>query len=378
MASTHSWHPGSPALNSCWTFNIPIHPDELLSSWLIRIALKHSTNPLSLTGEIWPNFRAWTIDLDRNLSDQKLHKLSLLSGVPFEAISRVLLKNYASHIIADNFLPKGNWPWILSIGSRNRKHSSGAQICPKCLNTLDPYYKVQWRFAWHTICEVHRTPLIQRCPHCHTLINPTNLKYYDQTISICYQCKKPLSEFENNHPVHSPSLDLALEFQQETDNVLRKREASAINSTLSVQEWFQLNRFLINITKKSPIRLKNEINPHIPINTTSTQTGLAIEMLSTQDRLSLLSCVQKLLTMPPSELISQLNHSISPSELHDPRILMPEFLKKHFQRSAVSTRKTNLSHITPTSFPPPKSPTQVKRKWARLMRKYYLDYENMR
>lgn len=378
MAPSYSWHPGSPALNSCWTFNIPIHPDELLSSWLIRIALKHACSPLSLTGEIWPDFRSWTIDLDRNLPDKHLNTLSVFSGVPSKSISNVLLKNYASCITMNNSLPRGHWPWILSIGSRNRKHSSGIQVCPECLNTSDPYYKTQWRFAWHTICEVHKIPLIQRCPHCNTLINPVNLEYCDQVLSICYHCKRSLSSSKINHNIHPSMLNLALDFQQKADNVLLRKKVNYKSYKLSIQEWFQFYRFLINITRKLSIKQKINTSPNKAFNSTSTLTGLAIEMLSIQERLRLFSNTQKLLLMTFSDLMLILNQSVSPSVLHDPKISMPNFLKQHLQHPQVSTRQTYSSNTTPTSIPPPKSPKQVKQKWARLMRKYYLDYENMR
>lgn len=374
MGSPYSWHPGSPALSGRWTFSIPLYPDELLSSWLIRVALKHACSPLSLTNEIWPNFRAWTLDLDRGLSAQQLKNLSDISGIQEISISNTFLSNFATEIYSNKALPKGLWPWILSIGSRNRKHTSGLQTCNECANELNPYYKVESRFAWHTICEKHKTILIQRCHHCNSLINPITLEYSDKSISICSDCKKPLFHKNINSQNDAIDSELALQFQQTTDQVLIKKEAYYGEHRLSVSEWFQLCRFLVNIQHKNPrstVEIFIESKSH-------TKTGLALEMLSTHDRIKLFKNVQQSLTISPTILMKKLSQAYSPSVLNDSRVLMPSFLKSHLPTHYLSSKRTRKgSQINQPDIPAPKSRTQVKQKWQRLLRKNNLNDEDL-
>ncbi len=375
MGSSYTWHSGSPALGSRWTFNVPLYQDELLSSWLIRVSLKHACNPLSLTNEIWPDFRVWTLDLDRGISAQHLQKLSTVSGINEISIANTFLSNFVSEIYPNKSLSSGIWPWILSIGIRNRRYFSGVQTCSECLKEPNPYFKIQSRFAWHTVCEKHETLLTQRCPHCNSLINPINLEYFDKNLSICSFCKESLFYQETYHNNCSVDSTLALQFQQTSDQALIKKEVYYGEHKLSVSEWFQLCRFLVNIQHKNSrftVDLFSSGNKH-------TQTGLALEMLSINDRFILFNNVQKSLSISPTALMKKLGQAYSYSVLNDPRICMPVFLKAYLPIHDLSGKRRirGESQIIEPSIPKPKSRIQVQQKWRRLMRKHHLNYEDL-
>jgi glyoxylate carboligase len=52
-----------------------------------------------------------------------------------------------------------------------------------------PYYRLQWRFAWHTGCEKHRCTLLDRCYACNSPVEPHRLFAEDQQISLCATCR---------------------------------------------------------------------------------------------------------------------------------------------------------------------------------------------
>ena len=140
--------------NTQWLFHLPLQKDELLSSWLVRVAFAHGCDPLTLAGCLWPRERVWTIDLDRNLPLPLFMQLASVAQLPSDALYNASLQPIIQHISrSDNTIHKSA-SWILSLGSRNRKHTGGLQICPRCLAETTPvYYQRSWRIAYFGDCD---------------------------------------------------------------------------------------------------------------------------------------------------------------------------------------------------------------------------------
>src|SRR3954466_10189782 len=81
MASTYTWHPGANPVGPKWPIPVSLLPDELFSSWLVRVALAHGCDPLTLTRTIWPRWRVWCSDLDRGIDASHLKSISECSGI---------------------------------------------------------------------------------------------------------------------------------------------------------------------------------------------------------------------------------------------------------------------------------------------------------
>ena len=59
--------------------------------------------------------------------------------------------------------------WLLP-GLFHPKDRSPA-VCPACIDESDqPHLKLLWRYAFVAYCPTHRTPLVDRCRHCETLL----------------------------------------------------------------------------------------------------------------------------------------------------------------------------------------------------------------
>jgi len=229
-----------------WGITVAIQDGELLSSWLVRTALAQGCDPLVLTGHLWPKWRIWTIDLDRGLSADRLNQLATASGIDATCLDASTFRAFAEELQIDvvNF---GTWPWLLSQGSRNRRHHGGLQYCPRCLEEdAAPYLRRTWRLAWHTACERHEEELRDRCPACQAVPEPHRLVAFEGRINRCATCRTDLTCVP-----HKPADPGVLAFQRSADSVLRTRSGSFGNQLLGANEWFSLARFLIVLIRRA-------------------------------------------------------------------------------------------------------------------------------
>jgi len=143
-------------------------PDELLSSWLIRLAngyrmeLSEFLDMLCLTSHIH------ACDVDRLAPEILLIRLSELTGTTIEAARRTLLQSRFGILRTDRLhIQSVAWPWQIPIGhSRHHGRTCGFQICPRCLAEGETYFRWQSQVALFCCCEVHGCLLIDQCPRC--------------------------------------------------------------------------------------------------------------------------------------------------------------------------------------------------------------------
>ena len=150
----------------------PVHPhrfpDELLSSWLVRLA--HS-NGLKLqtfsTLALGRTATLWNRDIDRCANDALLATLADQTGSTIDELKHGLLSIYEG-VIFERANPNGNTPWILPLGIyHGTRRGFGMQFCPLCLfHDPAPYFRRHWRLALVTICDRHGILLHDRCPQC--------------------------------------------------------------------------------------------------------------------------------------------------------------------------------------------------------------------
>lgn len=178
----------------------PIHPhpldDELLSSWLVRMAhgngLKLQTFTTLALGH---KASLWNRDIDRSATDDVLVALSRQSGATLEELRGGLLSAYEG-LVFEHHNQVGNTTWIMPLGIYHRtRRAFGMQFCPSCL-FFDPvpYFRRRWRLALTTICDVHGSLLHDRCPKCGAPViffrNDLGHRrdYQLGTHTLCWQC----------------------------------------------------------------------------------------------------------------------------------------------------------------------------------------------
>jgi hypothetical protein len=357
-------------MSVCWGIPVPLLPGELFSTWLVRAAIKQGCDPLVLTSDIWPRWRTWTIDIDRCITLDRINILASVSGVAQDEIINATLGPTIKEIIPDNKKAYSIFPWILALGSRNRKRNGGLQFCPKCIaNDKQPYFRQQWRLAWHTSCSKHLCYLYDRCPQCNFPIEPHRLLSADRHVAICANCKLDFRLVASSAP------DLAaLRFQNITDEVVSRQEGYYGQERLGSSDWFFLARFFISLIRKAARgkqlfikKIMMELGVDI-YSLKTPATGLQLELLSVYERAQLLSATEIIMSAGPERFLHFImGTSASIKSLREPDQKLPQFMERIFPPipQNINKKKRNKRKITDK----PRSYQAVLRMWARIKRK---------
>lgn len=178
----------------------PIHPhrlaDELLSSWLVRMAHGNGLKLQTFTTlALSRGANLWNRDVDRCATEGILAALSNQTGSTVEELRGGLLSAYEGTVF-ERHNSVGNSTWIMPLGIYHRtRRAFGMQFCPSCL-FFDPapYFRRRWRLALTTICDIHGTLMHDRCPSCGAPViffrNDLGHRrdYQLGTITLCWQC----------------------------------------------------------------------------------------------------------------------------------------------------------------------------------------------
>jgi hypothetical protein len=184
----------------------PIHfkplPDELLSSWLVRLAHSHGLKVQTFCNLIFGNqLQIWNRDIDRLAPGWLITELSDRTGATIEQVMNTTLQSYQG-IIYHRHRASGTLSWIQSLKLHHRKFEGfGLQFCPICLAAdKEPYFRKSWRVAFNTVCSTHQCMLHDRCPHCGhgVAIHRNDMRHmeYVSTVSLreCHHCGFDLSK----------------------------------------------------------------------------------------------------------------------------------------------------------------------------------------
>ena len=187
---------GSKGLSGrLWPAHIKPQPDELLSSWLVRLAMAHASKLHTFCSIIWPRKQIWNRDIDRSADPELLQTLSDRTATSIERVRATTLAAYES-VLYEEHKNLGPAAWITPVGVYHRTHTKcGLQFCPHCLAEDEkPYYRRKWRLAFMVACERHHTLLHDRCPGCHGAINfhrdelGNFRKFAAESLTTCNHC----------------------------------------------------------------------------------------------------------------------------------------------------------------------------------------------
>jgi len=183
---------------------VRVHPleDELLSSYLSRVALSHgmSLDELLLYLKELKQFPVG-LDIDRAPNQSLIKYLSDKTGCGQNVIESMTLKKYEG--IVFETLPRLGWGNLLlpAPGNSRRKIRTGLPFCPECFKTDKiPYFRTYWRLAFCTICPKHQMILHDRCTECGEPVIASFYGHsrwrYENTAIRCSQCGFDLSRTE--------------------------------------------------------------------------------------------------------------------------------------------------------------------------------------
>jgi hypothetical protein len=152
-----------------WPVKVTPLRDELLSSWLHRLARAHGLSPRHFGEYLGVGAGAWSARLDLALPEFVLNLLHHQTGVDRDRIAAMTIgaKEWRSLLL----------PLRHSLGSTHadQRQATWQQFCPACLAEDEaPYFRQGWRRASVMACRRHGQGLLDRCPACRQGLAPFN------------------------------------------------------------------------------------------------------------------------------------------------------------------------------------------------------------
>ena len=291
----------------------PPHPNELLSSWIIRNSIVQGSDPMGWVYGFWGEWRAWTRDIDRHLPWQQTIELSRFSRLPPEEIQAMTLTPVITAIHGRVPDVCKSWEWVIPTGRRNRSVVSGLQFCPECLKEKGVYFPKDWRLSWHTQCPKHHIRLFDKCDKCAMPFSPHLIDFTSPHVYLCTRCGNDLRTMRAY-----PSPASALLLQQRIEDML----VSPDTITRYYPQWRlqtvkELFLFLRDLIVLSIVFSKNEerfekwqgfLFGKVYFEPYYSRTGLTFDMRNIKERESLLLTAFHLLEHTPQYLIGSIQH----------------------------------------------------------------------
>ena len=228
------------------------YPDELLSSWLTRIAFAHGyslTTFLALF--IKHDGSALSrIDLDFNDNKEFINHLASKCRLSVQTLHMLSLRSEEGYLFeaSDNTL----YPPKQIRKLKDKRTHYGLVFCPKCLaQDSQPYWRKEWRYLFYNACPKHHLFLTDRCGACYERVHFSKMKP-SEAVVYCSKCGHDLRKTITRHISLEQSLGIkAIKWFEQG----LKEEYFVINNTkipsLFVVHVYNLLYYKINSLKKS-------------------------------------------------------------------------------------------------------------------------------
>lgn len=171
-----------------WTFRPEPCADELLSSYLTRLAHRHGQSAYRYCTYHFPAIAIWNRDIDRTATDRLLSAISQKAGMPADRVADMTLRVFETRMRGQCVLPResmGIAAWINAVGVYHRTRvRHGLQFCSVCLAESTGYRRI-WRLSFVTVCPDHGQVLQDGCPHCDAPVVPHR---NNVCITRCHTC----------------------------------------------------------------------------------------------------------------------------------------------------------------------------------------------
>lgn len=198
--------------------------DELLSSWLVRLAAGNSLKLKTFTRTrfgLGQDF--WRHDVDRFASAELTSKIAKATGVSEEQAFATTLAAYEGAPY-EQHTTIGPQRWLLPVGKGSAWTLHGQQFCPRCLaNDTAPYFRRRWRLSMSFACIEHQAMLLDACQKCGGSVSFYGGDFHHLTLpeqalmTKCWQCGYDLRRQEDAGNVLQPDM---IAFQKNLYEVL--------------------------------------------------------------------------------------------------------------------------------------------------------------
>lgn len=356
------------AVRGPWPARIKPLENETLSSWLVRASLANFSSPSGVTNYIWPDWRAWTRDIDRQLSPERFKALKQVSTLSEGEINNMLLEPLAQQISQHGKLSSSSaWRWVVQRSTRNRNTVRSTQFCADCLREdVTPYLRRHWRLSFITVCTRHHVNLLDSCPHCGASVEVH--KITRGKLRQCAHCRWDMSDIDTV-PCNSQLL-----------LVTKTLEQQAFGTRKCHPDPFERLTYLLTIVRRAAKQLTVTSNDSFVLFQRENKdlegfnkfSSLSFDWLDTNDRRHLLESVVTLMLMKNEQLaLSLMESGMSLGFLQNCSDTMPAELIQYFPE------KRQLDRHPPSQ---PKSSDKkipsrrtIERRWQAFLVKHGLD-----
>ncbi len=227
-----------------WPLPLAPHEDELLSSFLVRVAHRHGLSPYRFCAFHFPGVPVWNRDIDRSASNEFLEAVATKAGLSLERVVQMTLCSVGARL--GQGAARGPAPWINTVGIYHRlRRRCGLQYCPDCMAEIPVFYRA-WRMSFVVVCNRHRRLLQDACPHCGM-----PLAIHRQIISaqLCHRCSQVLGRIQQD-----PDLSVAalLQAQLYFERAMRSGSVEIGGQPVSSEDLFQGARILASLMVSTP------------------------------------------------------------------------------------------------------------------------------
>ena len=167
--------------------------DELLSSWLTRVAIEHKRK-LSIFLSLYVKKEGNSIsrtDLDYLYDEKLFDALVTKSNLSKKDIFKMSLRSEEGYLYScsdNNLYPPNQIRKLV-----DKRNHYGLMYCPKCLaEDKNPYFRKKWRYQFYNVCTNHEIFLTDRCWICYERVNFSKI-IHNKNLAICNKCGKDLS-----------------------------------------------------------------------------------------------------------------------------------------------------------------------------------------
>lgn len=296
-----------------WPVHFKPQEDELLSSWLARLALAHGLRFKSFGSRVWPGRSVVQRDIDLSKDHEVIDALAQKTHTPPARLFAATLASYEGWLAEDVGC---HAPWVLVRHLMIRpQRRFGLQYCPWCLvSDHEPYFRRRWRLAFVVFCLAHRVLLLDRCQKCGAAVryerqSPDSLiNNQSRILTQCHQCSTDLREWAADR--YFKAVDAAeLEFQTSLEVTLRRgwielRNNGAVYSHLFFSGLYHIVSRLIDgqIASRLQMALSQNYGIKLPIDF-STGQKIFLEHLDLVQRRGLFQAVNRLLQDWPDTFV---------------------------------------------------------------------------
>lgn len=200
----------------------PPFSDELLSSWIYRMSVVSNIKPIRFCRNYFEDIKGfWNRDIDLLAPTQILKKLTDITPLTFNEIKNLTLLKYDG-MVYEKLNINSYTQNISALGIVHRKRKKfGLLYCPKCLKK-EGGYRTKWRLETSIVCVDCKHYLYDRCIYCQApvsfhRINFNSKKNFEFKITICSNCHKDLSTFQDSYQPTKEEIN----YQIFIDNTIR-------------------------------------------------------------------------------------------------------------------------------------------------------------